>query len=142
GPPGNEPGKRILSPQLLGAVSVRNIRFRNPRHTPSGSTKGRQAGSTKGRQAGSTKGRQAGRGNERDRTLSLGGNGCRAPPAARRDAGSGERGKEWIALRLRTHTTPHLYHPLTPNPSPLGGEGKTPALPVNLPHPNKAPPQE
>jgi hypothetical protein len=71
--------KRTLLPQALGAVSVREVRFPNPPHTPWH------------------------RGNESRPDLSLGGNPCSAQAAPRRDAGSGGEEKERMAWRRRTH---------------------------------------
>src|SRR5262249_55879346 len=72
-----------LSPQLLGAVSVRKFVSATPGTPP-------RLGETSATQA-----------------LSLGGNGCRAPPATRPDAGSGVREEEMDCIApAHTHTTP------------------------------------
>ena len=86
-PSGNEPGRRILSPQLHGTASVRNIRFRYPPDTP-------RLGETIATQA-----------------LSPGGNGCRAPPATRRDAGSGPG----VRGEMDCIAPAHTHNPLTPS---------------------------
>src|SRR5262249_379399 len=101
-----------LSPQLLGAVSVRKFVSATPGTPP-------RLGETSATQP-----------------LSLGGNGCRAPPATRPAAGAGGAGRRvgGEGGRNGLHCAcAHTHTPLTP-------EGrKTPALPENLPPPQSAP---